>query len=392
MTGQPASGEGPRPAAIGSEARPGRVQLPGALDDRLYFAQVREDPLLELEAFAGGLDGTLAVVSSGGCTALSLAAAGARQVVAVDLNRTQNHIVELKAAVVARTGPRQALAFLGGSAAPAAERIGQYPAYRDTLSDGAARYWDEHSRAIGRGVLTAGVSERLIGAIAWAIRRGAHPRSRIERFLACGTLDEQRAFYDKEWNSARWRAIIQLMANRMVLRRAYDPAFFEHVQNPSFARHFLSTIERALVSLPIRDNYFFHQMFLGYYQTELGGGAPPYLAALNGAPMADLPQRLTLVDGPFIEYLRGCANGSMAGFSLSNICEWLTADETDELFSEIVRTARPGARLCFRNFLGWTEVPQRWREAVREDVPLGEALIRRDRSMLQRRIAICTVG
>lgn len=383
MTGEP------RPALA-----PGvtRVELSGAKDDRLYFAQVREDPLLELEAFADRMDGTLVVVSSGGCTALSLAARGARQVVAVDLNRTQNHIVELKAAVVASSTPEQALAFLGGTAAPAAERIDQYPAYRKTLSDGAARYWDEHSRAIASGVLTAGVSERLIGAIAWVIRHGAHPRSRIERFLACDTLDEQRAFYDEEWNTARWRAIIHLMANRMVLRRTYDPAFFQHVENPSFARHFLSTIERALVSVPIRDNYFFHQMFLGYYQTEFGGGAPPYLAASSGAPTTDLPQRLTLADGTFTDYLRGCADGSLAGFSLSNICEWLTATETDELFGEIVRTARPGARLCFRNFLGWTEVPQRWREAVREDVEFGETLIRRDRSMLQRRIAICTVG
>jgi S-adenosylmethionine-diacylglycerol 3-amino-3-carboxypropyl transferase len=386
--------EGGKDAAGG--ARPSlripRVELRGARDDRLFFAEVREDPLLELEAFAGHLDGTIAVVSSGGCIALSLAAAGASQVAAVDLNRTQNHIVELKAVVIAGTGPEQALAFLGGTAAPAGRRLGEYPEYRGVLSDGAGRYWDEHSRAIGRGVLTAGVSERLIGGIAWVIRRGAHPRSKIERFLACESLDEQRAFYDREWNTARWRTLIHLMANRMVLRRAYDPAFFQYVENPSFARHFLATIERALVGLPIRDNYFFHQMFLGYYRTELGGSAPPYLAPASGTAMPDLPERLTIVDGSFIEYLRGRGDGSMAGFSLSNICEWLTADEIDELFGEIVRTARPGARLCFRNFLGWTEVPQRWRETVREDAALGERLISSDRSMMQRRIAICTVN
>jgi S-adenosylmethionine-diacylglycerol 3-amino-3-carboxypropyl transferase len=391
VTGERAA-DGPTPGRSGLASRIPRIELPGARDDRLYFAQVREDPLLELEAFAGHLDGTLAVVSSGGCIALSLAAAGAGQVEAVDLNRTQNHLVELKAVAVARTGPEHALAFLGGTAAPPGSRLREYPEYRGALSDDAGRYWDRHSRAIGRGVLTAGVSERLIGAIAWAIRRGAHPRSRIERLLACATLDEQRAFYDTEWNSRRWRALIRLMANRMVLRRAYDPAFFQYVENPSFARHFLATIERALVSLPIRDNYFFHQMFLGYYRTDLGGSVPPYLAPPSGAPIADLPQRLTIVDGSFAAYLRGRADGSIAGFSLSNICEWLTAVEINELFGEIARTARPGARLCFRNFLGWTEVPQRWQEAVREDVALGERLISSDRSMLQRRIAICTVN
>lgn len=378
-----------------------RRELSDARDDRLFFAQVREDPELELAAFADCLDGTLAVVSSGGCTALSLVAAGARRVVAVDLNRTQNHIVELKAAAVAAAArkaaagedaaPQQLLAFLGGTAAADGDRLGQYQDYRNALSDDAARFWDGRPRAVGSGVLNAGVSERLIGGIAWVVRRAAHPRRHVERFLSCTTLEEQRSFYRQEWDSARWRALIHLMANRMVLRRAYDPAFFQHVDNPSFARHFLGTIENSLTSSPIRDNYFFHHMFTGYYQTSLGGGTPPYLAGHNVPAMADLPERLLLVDGSLIAYLRDCPDGSLAGFSLSNICEWLSPSEIDELFGHIVRTARPGARLCFRNFLGWNEVPERWRDRVHEDRALGDKLITQDRSMLQRRIALCTI-
>ena len=52
---------------------------------------------------------------------------------------------------------------------------------------------------------------------------------------------------------------------------------------------------------------------------------------------------------------------------ISNICEWLPATAIDELFAEIVRTAAPGARLCFRNFVGWSEVPEAWRSVVVED-------------------------
>ncbi|SRR5216683_6694022 len=368
-----------------------RIEVPGARDDRLFFAQVREDPLLELEAFAGHLDGALAVVSSGGCTALSLVAAGAGQVIGVDLNRTQNHIVDLKAAVTATAGPDQALAFLGGTPAAPAERTETYRACRGALTPGARLYWDAHPEAITRGVLNAGVSERLIGSIAWMIRRLAHPRARVERFLRCGTLDEQRQFYDREWDSVRWRLLHHLMANRVVLRKVYDPAFFQHIENPSFARHFLRLAEHVLTELPVRDNYFFHHIYLGYYRSGLGGGTPPYLAPENAAAMSAAAGRLTLVDGPLLAYLRSCPEGSLAGFSLSNICEWLTPGETDDLLGEIVRTARPGARLCFRNFVGWTEVPGRWRDVVREDRALGEALIARDRSMMQHRIAVCDI-
>ena len=51
----------------------------------------------------------------------------------------------------------------------------------------------------------------------------------------------------------------------------------------------------------------------------------------------------------------------------------------------------PGARFVFRNFVGWTEVPERWREVVVEDRAAGEALISGDRSAVQRRIAVCRV-
>ncbi|MGH7619814.1 MAG: DUF3419 family protein, partial [Gemmatimonadaceae bacterium] len=77
-----------------------RVSLPGAIDDRLYFAQVREDPLLEIEALQPTASDSLVVVGSGGCTALSLLSAGAGRVASVDLNRSQNHLIELKLATV----------------------------------------------------------------------------------------------------------------------------------------------------------------------------------------------------------------------------------------------------------------------------------------------------
>jgi hypothetical protein len=36
-------------------------------------------------------------------------------------------------------------------------------------------------------------------------------------------------------------------------------------------------------------------------------------------------------------------------------------------------------------------VPERWRSVVVEDRPLGEALIARDRSLMQRRMAVCRI-
>ncbi|WP_162907822.1 DUF3419 family protein [Allorhizocola rhizosphaerae] len=361
-----------------------RVELPGAVDDRLFFAQVREDPELELAAFAGVWeDGPIAVVSSAGCTALSLVARGAVEVIGVDVNRTQNNLVELKAAAVTAGDFDQALGLLGASPMAGSARMLAYQRIRPRLTKQARDYWDARPDIVARGVLNAGVTERLMRVIARSLRL-VHPNRRITRLLGLQTLEQQREFYRREWDNARWRLLFDVLCNRLVLRRTYDERFFAHVEKASYARHFRQVAEHTLTRLSIRDNYFLHYMLTGRYPA---GSRPPYLS--GGHVPVD---RLTLVDATLTDYLRTQPDQSLAGFALSNICEWLTAAQIDELFAEIVRTARPGARVVLRNFVGWTEVPPKWSGVVREDRARGEELMRRDRSLCQRRIVVCEVA
>jgi S-adenosylmethionine-diacylglycerol 3-amino-3-carboxypropyl transferase len=363
-----------------------RTELPGADDGRLFFAQVREDPQLEVAALNDHLSGPIVIVTSGGCTALTLLAAGAEQVVGVDLNRTQNHVCELKAVAVAQLGPAAAAAFIGG--APGEDRLGTYQKIRPSLSPGAQAYWDARGKTIQAGVLNAGATERLMRVITGSVRLFVHGHHRIERLLAQSDQAEQQRFYDQRWNTRRWRLLFYVLCNRLIMRRTYDPAFFEYVENPSFARHFHHTAELALRELPATGNYFLQFMFTGHYPPAAG---PAYLDEANGARLAETGERLTLVDAGFAEYLSEQPDGSIAGFVLSNICEWLTGEQIDDLFAQVVRTARPDARLVFRNFVGWTEVPERWRGSVVPDERLGAELTPLDRSLCQRRIVVCDI-
>jgi S-adenosylmethionine-diacylglycerol 3-amino-3-carboxypropyl transferase len=362
-----------------------RVQLPDSVVDKLFFAQVREDPLLEIEALEPAPDETIVVVGSGGCTALSLLAAGAGRVVAVDLNRAQNSLTELKAAAVTTLPPADALAFLGGPAMSEEDRRQCYEAVASELGQETRAWWDAHPKQLERGVLGAGVTERFIGGVITAMRLAIHPPGRMRRMLACRTIEEQRSLYREEWDTVRWRLLFTVLLNRAVFRKTYHPGFFEHVENPSFAQHFRSLAEHTLTEIPISTNYFVHHMFTGAYPAGVPGGLPPYL----NAPLS--PDRLTLVDGSYTAYLRTVPEASVNGFAVSNILEWLTPEQSDELFAEVVRTAAPGARFVFRNFVGWNEVPERWREVVVEDRARGEEMIKRDRSAVQRRIAVCRV-
>lgn len=369
----------------------GRLRLADAVEDRLQFAQVREDPILEIEALEVGPADTAVVVGSGGCTALSLLAAGAGRVVAVDVNPAQNHLLELKLAAVTALTRDDAVRFLGGWPMSRSNRLRNYDGLRGLLSPAARAWWDDRPESVGAGALEAGATEGYIRLMARLLRRLVHPASRIERLLACGSIEEQRAFYRAEWDNRRWRALFALLASRRALQRLYRPSFFRHAEGARFSDHFRARIEHTLLTLPVSTNYFLHQVLTGHYPED-PAALPPYLADTGpAATTAGVANRLTIVDGGYTALLRTLPPASVDAFAVSNICEWMPAPDVDALFAEITRTARPGARLVVRNFVGWTEIPERWRRAVVEDRGRGAALMARDRSLFQRRIAPCRV-
>jgi S-adenosylmethionine:diacylglycerol 3-amino-3-carboxypropyl transferase len=369
-----------------------RSELAGWREDRLFFAQVREDPRLEIEALAPLEDAKIVVVSSGGCTALSLLAAGAGHVTAVDLNAAQNHLVELKVAALRWLTMPEIMSFFGVARGTPERRLRTYWTIRPLLSERAVEFWDAHQALVGRGALACGVSEQFISAVVKVVKLFIHSRRKIERLLSLDSLEAQREFFDREWNTRRWRLLFPTLLNRWTFNRTYDPAFFREVENPSFAAHFRRLLEHALCDVPVRNNYFLHQMLLGTYPNRVPDGVPPYLERTRREILRTRLDRLELVDGGYGEYLASQEDSSVDALALSNICEWLDQAGIDQLFEQVVRVSKPGARLCFRNFVGHTDIPERFRTVIIEDTEAGQRAILRDRSCLQSRIVICRIA
>jgi S-adenosylmethionine-diacylglycerol 3-amino-3-carboxypropyl transferase len=121
---------------------------------------------------------------------------------------------------------------------------------------------------------------------------------------------------------------------------------------------------------------------------EQDDGVPPYLSESGVRAVSQRADRLALVDGSVLACLRTLPSGSVHCFALSNVCEWLTVEQVAEQFCEIERVAAPGARLVFRNYVGWTDLPRECTRFVK-DSALGDALIKRDRSAVQARVVVC---
>ncbi|MGI8842873.1 MAG: DUF3419 family protein, partial [Gemmatimonadaceae bacterium] len=142
--------------------------------------------------------------------------------------------------------------------------------------------------------------------------------------------------------------------------------------------------------VPVQDNYFLHQMLSGRYPMERAEGVPPYLGEHAFSEKGTKPGLLRLVDGGVTDYLRTLPDQSVDAFALSNVCEWLDPGQVLELFSEVERTAMPGARVVYRNFVGWTDLPESCTR-LEQDRALGLSLMRCERSVVQSRVVVCHV-
>jgi S-adenosylmethionine-diacylglycerol 3-amino-3-carboxypropyl transferase len=355
--------------------------------ERLMYAMNWEDPRLELEALAIGPEDRVLAVAGAGCTALSLLGRGPRSLDAVDLSRPQLRMVALKRAAVCALPATDAAAFLGGEPLDRATRMRQFAALKLEGDDRA--WWTARRRMVVAGALSHGRAERFIAILRALVRIGVHPLRRIVALFEQPTLEAQRRFYHDEWNTPRWRMLFRLL-NKRVIDRGLDPAFYQFVDPGNLGEQLRLRAERCLTELPVRDNYFFSCMLLGRY-LPLGDGRPPYLQAEGADGVRRYGERLRLHHADLRKWMRTAPADSFDKLYLSNIGEWLPEPALEELFADVVRVARPGARVCDRGLMIHRPLPARLAAQLVVDEPRSAELGRRDRAFLNASFRVATV-
>jgi S-adenosylmethionine-diacylglycerol 3-amino-3-carboxypropyl transferase len=383
------NGDGPRARPLGRAHPPaGSRILTRPVFGRLLFAQCWEDPVLNVAALRPQPGQTLLSVTSGGCNSLSLAVAGYRRVIAVDLNPAQSALLELKIAGARTLAHREYLELLGVRPSPG--RAALYRRTRAALPAPARDYWDRQGGAIDRGLLTAGRYERYLGAFR-ALLGGLVGRDRVARLFRLRSLDEQRRFYDEEWDTRRWRLFFRLFFSRAILGLGgLDRAFFTYVEDiPDFGAHFLGRARHVLTEVPIRDNYFLAQICLGRYLDERA--LPPYLLPENFAALRAAAERVEVVTGELGSVLSGLPDESVDAFNFSNCFEWVAPATFEGMLRQTHRAARPGARLCYWNLLVRRSHPPALDPLFAPEPELAGRLLARDRAFVYSHFEVAAV-
>lgn len=359
----------------------------------LVYAQIWEDPVVDMEALAIEPGNRIATIASGGCNVFSYLVADPAEIVAVDLNTAHVALNNLKRVAIQRL-PDQASLHRFFADADNEANIADYRAFvRPHLDETSRRYWEGRD-LVGRrringfahGLYKRGLLGSFIGL--------AHLVARMHRvdprqFLAAKTIEEQRAIFDEKFAPFFNRKFIRWVTDQRssLFGLGIPPAQYDALAGGKpMADVLRARLEKLACDFPLDDNYFAWQAFGRGYGKGRAASLPPYLQADNYDAVRARAERVTMLHANMTDMLAAADAASFDRYIFLDAQDWMTDAQLTALWSEVTRTARPGARVLFRTAAEPTLLPGRLPEDLLHcwDYRAAESLdyTRRDRSAI----------
>jgi S-adenosylmethionine-diacylglycerol 3-amino-3-carboxypropyl transferase len=316
----------------------------------IRYAQCWEDADVLLDGLEIRPGDTCLSIASAGDNTLSLLTRDPARVVAVDLSPAQIGCLELRVAAYRHLEHPELLALLGaapdGTGDPAA-RAALYARLRPHLTPATRAAWDARPEAVALGFGACGRFESYFSLFRRRLLPLIHPLHRREDLFAPRSEAERAEFYRRRWDNRRWRWLFHLFFSRRVMGRlGRDPRFFRYVEVP-VAERLLERTRHALTALDPRQNPYLQWIVLGRFTT----GLPHALRPENFAAIRANLDRLSWQVGPLEAYLEQAGPRSVDRFNLSDIFEYMSAENSEALLARLARAGRPGGRLAYWNML-----------------------------------------
>jgi S-adenosylmethionine-diacylglycerol 3-amino-3-carboxypropyl transferase len=346
------------------------------------YAQCWEDADILLQALALRPGSVCLSIASAGDNALALLSQRPARVIALDLSPAQLACLELRVAAYRELSHAELLELIGSS--PSSRREDLYRRCRSQLAPAVRAFWDARPADVAQGIGGAGKFEHYFALFRGRILPLIHSRRRVEALLQGGTPEERRTFYERHWDTWRWRLLFKVFFSRFVMgRRGRDPSFFQYVEGSVSAR-ILECTRYALTELDPAANPYLQWILLGRHTTALPYALRPENFEAIRANLGRLEWRQQSVE----DFLDGQDRDSIDGYNLSDIFEYMSADNYHRLLEKLAACGRPGGRLAYWNMLVPRSRPEALAGRLRPLDDLARKLHGRDKAFFYSRFVV----
>jgi len=248
----------------------------------LVYNQCWEDPRVDHQALRLSGDDRVLAITSAGCNVLDYALSGA-QVLAVDANPRQNHLLSLKIAGIRALDFESFFELFGRGGSPRAEAM-YHDALRPRLGPEAQAFWDSSigaflpHRSRGGSFYYSGTAGLFARAVRYYVEHVPDLRRGLESLLGADDIPEQLEIYHR---LVRPRllgdATLRISGSRGMLSLLGVPAPQRELVASSpggIAGYLRVCLDHVMSVAPLRENYFWSVYITGHYAR---GHCPEYL-------------------------------------------------------------------------------------------------------------------
>lgn len=336
-----------------------------AIGDRLFarwfsqlvYAQIWEDPDVDIAALQLQPGKRVLTIASGGCNALAYLSCQPAEVHAVDLNDAHLAMLALKKAAFAELPDYATLLdFLGdANQRQNAHRYRRYLAAALPVS--ARQYWEQRNLwgtpryalftchayrhgLLGRFIGVSHTLARLLGG-------------NLARLAEAGTLDEQKQLFERHLAPVFRHPLLRFLCHResVLYSMGIPPAQFAALRSDAAGNLpalFEARMRRLACDFPLDENPYAQQAFARRYDTSNQRALPRYLQQAHYTAIRQQLAALHLHHQSLTDFLDERAPQSLDAYALLDAQDWMDDAQLNALWRHITRTAAPGARVVFR--------------------------------------------
>jgi S-adenosylmethionine-diacylglycerol 3-amino-3-carboxypropyl transferase len=349
-----------------------------AFFSRLSYSLGNEDWRTEQKALAIQPTDDICCITASGDRPLNLLTAYCQSITCVDANPIQNYLLELKKIAIQQLNYIDYLSFLG--ATPGKNRWVTLQKLLPFMEIQAAAFWAKQKGMIEKGVLYQGATERLTKVVSRFANlfRGR----KIKKLFAYDDLDAQRRFVKEKWDNYFWRQLFKVILNPFISRFMLEDPGLANVGKTIQPGTYI--YERLTASLN-RDLAKRNLLLSLILKGEISSDAfSPYLTEQGFNIIKSQLNRLHGQTQGIVEYLESIDGPTFDVFSLSDVASYITHADFVRLLHAMLKTAKPGARFCMRQFLSAHDIPAELQPFFKRNTSLEQELEQQDNCFVYR--------
>ena len=323
-----------------SEVKENRVDF-----SLIRYSQCWEDTEVLLESLNIQKNDICFGILSAGDNVFSMLAENPKKVVALDISFPQIALAKLKKEVFNSLSYEEMLEFMGVMKSD--KRIEIYDRIKENLDKEVKEYWDFNKDAIEKGIIHTGKFEKFFKIFREKILPFVHSKKRIEKLLEKKSRQERMEYYDNHWNNFRWKLMFKLFFSKYIVGKlGRDKEFFRYAEK-NISEEMKERSRYALCELNPYENPYINYILTGNYRKDC---LPYFLRKENFDKIIKNLHKVEILQSSVEEYLDQI-DFKIDKFNLSDIFEYMSAENYSKLMGKIYDNAENNALLAYWNLI-----------------------------------------